>query len=259
LHIEWNNTVLNLVKKARGKYRNYVLEIFAKPDIPFALDAEWCAYLYLNGITDARTQPDESGEETAVCIFSSPFIQRRLYNALTPDVAGRLPILALEPLDSLADVFEDSAGLNLPALLERYKAYLKRLKAKGLNPWKDQPRRADLHLTEYVGHFHLYFWLQNAVGRHCVISPEFPTGNGRVDLHLKCGEMRGIIEVKSFIDLSELERSREQAARYASKLGLNAVTLAVFVPTDDENVLNQLSGERMIGGVKVTVSAIGWV
>lgn len=207
LNTEWNNTVLNLVKKARGKYRDRVLEVFANPDVPFTLDAEWCGYLYLNGIIDVKTGTDTEGEETSVCMFSSPFIQQRLYNALTSDVVGeRLPILAVEPLDTLSDVF-DPPELDLPALLERYSAYLARLKAKGLNPWKDQPRRTDMHLTEYVGHFHLYFWLQNAVGRQCVISPEFPTGNGRVDLHLKCGKKRGIIEVKSFRNLPELKES----------------------------------------------------
>jgi hypothetical protein len=105
----------------------------------------------------------------------------------------------------------------------------------------------------------LYFWLQNAVGRLCSVSPEFPTGNGRVDLHLKCGEKRGIIEVKSFRDLPELKNSKEQAARYAGKLGLLTVTLAVFVPVEDETVLEKLSGETDIDGVNAFVSAIGWV
>jgi hypothetical protein len=80
-----------------------------------------------------------------------------------------------------------------------------------------------------------------------------------VDLHLKCGQKQGIIEVKSFKSHKKTEAAQIQAARYAEQLGLDSVTLAVFVPTDDENVLNQLSGERMIGGVKVTVSAVGWV
>jgi hypothetical protein len=31
--------------------------------------------------------------------------------------------------------------INLPALLTRYKDYLDRLRAKGINPWKKQPRR----------------------------------------------------------------------------------------------------------------------
>ncbi len=259
LRREWNNTVLNLVKKARSdKYRPYVLGLFASSDIPFNIDAEWCNYLYLNGIIDMETCLDDKGEYADICRFSSPFVQERLYNALTYDLVGdRLPILALEILDELEDVFAGDA-LNVPALIRRYKDYLGRLRAKGLNPWKDQPRRADMHYTEAVGHFHLYAWLLSAVGRRCVVSPEFPTGNGRVDLHLRCGAQRGIIEVKSFVDASEVKKSRKQAAEYAGSMKMDSVTVALFVPTEDEKVLGQLSGEQVIDGVSVTVVAIGW-
>ncbi|QTA81423.1 AAA ATPase-like domain-containing protein [Desulfonema limicola] len=259
LHKEWNNTVLNLIKKAQGNYADYVLELFTKSDLPFSIRAEWCSYLYLNGIIDSMESGNSSGSRTYVCRFSSPFVQTCLYEAFTMDFAGdRLPILALDPLDTLSDVFE-SPELNIPALLERYKAYLKRLKAKGINPWKDQPRRADLHYTEYVGHFHLYFWLQNAVGRLCSVSPEFPTGNGRVDLHLRCKNRQAVIEVKSFKDQAELEYSRNQALKYAQKLELSAISLAVFVPVEDEEILKKLSSSQTIDGVKLDVTAISWV
>ncbi|QTA82407.1 AAA ATPase-like domain-containing protein [Desulfonema limicola] len=259
LHKEWNNTVLNLIKKAQGQYADYVLELFTKSDLPFSIRAEWCSYLYLNGIIDSMESGDSSGSRTYVCRFSSPFVQTCLYEAFTMDFAGdRLPILALDPLDTLSDVFEPP-GLNIPALLERYKAYLKRLKAKGINPWKDQPRRSDLHYTEYVGHFHLYFWLRQAIEDLCIISPEFPTGNGRVDLHLKCNGKKGIIEVKSFQKQSKLERAKEQAVKYAEKLNISAITLAVFVPVEDEEILQQLSSSRTIKGIKLNVTAIGWV
>ncbi|QTA82410.1 AAA ATPase-like domain-containing protein [Desulfonema limicola] len=259
LYKEWNNTVLNLVKKAKGEYQSNITELFTRSDLPFSIDSDWCAFAYLNGIIDSETVVNSLGIKTEICRFSSPFIQMRLYNALTMDLIGeRLPILALEPLDTLSDVFEPPE-LNIPALLERYKSYLKRLKAKGINPWKDQPRRSDLHYTEYVGHFHLYFWLQNAVGRLCSVSPEFPTGNGRVDLHLRCKDRQGIIEVKSFKDQSELEYSRKQALKYAQNLELSAITLAVFVPVEDEEILAKLSSSQNIEGVKLDVSAIGWV
>jgi len=123
--------------------------------------------------------------------------------------------LATDPLDELEDVFE-SAQLNVTALLKRYKAYQARLKAAGLNPWKEQPRRKDLHYTEAVGHFHLYHWLQNAIGRICVISLEFPTGNGKVDLHLKCGVQTGLIEVKSFTGALQLKEARMLASAVLS-------------------------------------------
>ncbi|WP_207691474.1 AAA-like domain-containing protein [Desulfonema limicola] len=259
LHKEWNNTVLNLIKKAQGKYADYVLELFTKSDLPFSIRAEWCSYLYLNGIIDNMESGDSSGGKAYVCRFSSPFVQTCLYEAFTMDFAGdRLPILALDPLDTLSDVFEPDE-LNIPALLERYKAYLKRLKAKGINPWKDQPRRVDLHYTEYVGHFHLYFWLRQAIEDLCIISPEFPTGNGRVDLHLKCDGKQGIIEVKSFQKQSKLERAKEQAVKYAQKLNLTRITIAVFVPVEDEEILQKLSSSQTIDQIKLDVTAIGWV
>ncbi len=255
---EWNNTVLNLIKKAKGDYRNRIVELFTHSDLPFSIDAEWCAYAYLHGIIDAQTAVDESGAKTEICRFANPFIQLRIYNALTMDLIGeRLPILALDPLDTLADVFEQET-IDLPALLERYKSYLKRLKAKGLNPWKDQPRRTDLHYTEAVGHFHLYFWLQNAVSRLCRISPEFPTGNGRVDLHLHCRNREAVIEVKSFRDQAELQHSREQAVKYARQLQLPGITLALFAPIQDEAILAQLSSAQTLDGVRLEVVAIGW-
>jgi hypothetical protein len=167
-------------------------------------------------------------------------------------------MLALEPLDDLADVFAGET-LNLPSLLDRYKSYLIRMKANGLNPFKDQPRRADLHYTEAVGHFHLYAWLLAAIGRRCVTSPEFPTGNGKVDIHIRCNGKKGIIEIKSFVDMSETRKATEQAAAYARSMGLSAVTLALFVPVDDESVLTKLSGEILKNGVSVTVMAIGWI
>jgi hypothetical protein len=109
-----------------------------------------------------------------------------------------------------------------------------------------------------VGHFHLFAWLQNAVGRRCSVNPEFPTGNGRVDLHLRCKGKRGLIEVKSFRQRSELANAKAQAAGYAARLGFPSVSVALFVPVADETVLTALSGEETLDGVRVTTTAIGW-
>jgi AAA-like domain len=261
LSVEWNNTLLNLIKKARGPYREQVIQLFTDPSVPFSLRKDWCNYLYMNGIIDAAAAPEGSQTpEDAVCRFSSPFVQLSLYAAFTDDLFGdKGPILAIEPGDYLADVFTPGA-LCIPPLMDRYRGYLRRLKARGVNPWKDQPRRADLHLTEAVGHFHLYAWLRDAVGRRCAISPEFPTGNGKVDLVLRTREgLTALVEVKSFIDMYELGLGQAQAAAYAKKLGLAIATLAVFVPVEDEAILAKISGEAEIDGVKVITSAVGWV
>ena len=256
--VEPNNTVLNLLKKARREpYRQQVVDLFSRGDVPFAFDKDWCNYLYLNGVIDYEETTLQDGRVVRVCRFASPFIQLRLYNAFTgdlDDLGGRVP--AVDLWDDLTEVF---TRLDLPALLGRYQDYLKRLKAKGINPWQGQPRRADLHLTEAVGHFHLYWWLVEATRQHLVITPEFPTGNGKVDLHVRNRERAGVIEVKSFTQRSDLPSQKAQAARYAHTRDLAAATLAMFVPTDDEDLLKELSGQEVIEGVVVTIVAIGAV
>lgn len=257
---EPNNTVVNLIAKAREpEFQPFLLELFTHAEIPFSFHQPIQSYLYMHGILDSVTVQNPNGEEQRICRFASPFVQQCLYYALSDEFVWHdAPVLPLDPFDELTDVFRDT-GLNVPAILTRYKDYLKRLKTRGINPWKAQPRRAtDFHLTEAVGHFHLFTWLQSAIGKQCVISPEFPTGNGKVDLHLRCGDTLGIIEVKSFVNAYQASLDRQQAARYAQKLGLDAVTLAIFLPLDDETTLEKLSGEHCLDGVRVMVVAIGW-
>jgi len=238
------------------------MRLFTDPNVPFAMEEDWCSFLYMNGIIDEAiiTDSDEPDLDKVVCRFSSPFVQLRLYSGFSSDMFGNKgPLPAIEIGDWLADVFTPN-GLIVPPLLERYRGYLKRLKAKGIDPWIGQPRRADLHYTEAVGHFHLYAWLQNAVqGYPCSISPEFPTGNGKVDLVLRSKNHLAVIEVKSFVSVPQMQAYREQAAGYAKKLGLTQATLVVFTPTEDDAILATLSGEADEDGVHVVTVAFGWV
>jgi hypothetical protein len=70
---------------------------------------------------------------------------------------------------------------------------------------------------------------------------------------------RGLIEIKSFVDRARLDQGLHQAARYARQSGLDAVTVAVFMPVKDEQVLAQISRETRLAGATVTVVAIGWM
>ena len=98
-----------------------------------------------------------------------------------------------------------------------------------------------------------------ALQKRCTIRPEFPTGNGKVDLHLLCqgDHKKGLIEVKSFVNAYVLKDSIKQAAKYASKTKHDTVTVAMFAPFNDENVLTQLSVTETIDNVTVNVVAIG--
>ncbi|KHD04320.2 hypothetical protein PN36_23145, partial [Candidatus Thiomargarita nelsonii] len=281
---EPNNTLLNIIAKAKDlAYQDFLTTLFATSNVPFFFHQPLHNYLYLHGIIEPTLETLPSGEKQDVCRFTSPFVQRCLYDALSQEIIGsETPILALEPLDELTDVFGGNHKglplLNLPALLTRYKDYLVRLREKGINPWKEQPRRnedpalatfkKDLKLTESVGQFHLFSWLRDAVGRRCVVSPElnvasagssFPTGNGKVDLHLSCGKQQGIIEVKSFVDSYQIKSDQKQAADYAKNLNIDSVTIALFIPVLEETVLKKRSILEVINGVEVRVVAIGWV
>jgi hypothetical protein len=228
--IEPNNTLLNIIAKAReSESQDFLMTLFTTSNIPFFFHHPQHNYLYLHGIIEPAPDTSSSGETQDVCRFTSPFIQRCLYDALSQVLIGsKKPILVLDPLDELTDVFNGTT-IDLPALLTRYKNYLTRLKAQGINPWVEQPRRKkDLKLTEAVGQFHLFTWLREAVGRRCRLSPEFPTGNGKVDIHLQCGSHQGIIEVKSFVDIYQLKHDRKQAADYAKNLKIDNVTIALF-------------------------------
>ena len=255
MRIEWNNTLLNLIKKAKGKYFNKVLDVFSRPDLEFNLRSDWCSYLYLNGIIGYDETEDEKGEIIYICRFSSPFVQDTLYHAFSLEFCGEeTPIYALKLGDDLSDVFEE--GLDLRALIGRYRDYLNRLKQKNISPFKHIPKRQDLNIYESGGHFHLYHWLMNAIGKICYITPEFPTGNGRVDIHIRCKDIEGVIEVKSFRDMRTLEQSKYQASKYAKKLGLKEILLVVFVYGVEEEEALVLRDDIEIEGVKVMVEPV---
>jgi hypothetical protein len=256
--IEHNNTIQNMISKARNEYKSNIINLFTDSDIHFSFHYDWCNYMYMHGLIGYHLFK-EGKQAYYVCRFSSPFIQTCLYSAFVGEIRENheRSMIALDPLDALEDVTSGSI-LNLPALLKRYKDYLKRLKEKGLNPWQDQPRRkSDYRLTEAVGHFHLYHWLQMALGIESSISPEFPTGNGKVDLHIEYEDKKGIIEVKSFTNLKNAIRARKKAADYAKQTGYPDVTIAMFAPFNDENILTQLSVTDTINDVTVNVVAIG--
>lgn len=256
-YVEPNSTLLNLIKKAKSPYPNEVIRLFSRSDVAFSFDQAWCNYLYLNGVLDFAPTTHASGSRILVCRFSCPFVQLRLYNAFTNDLVRPSQVPALEPLDTLSEVWTEN-GIDAPALCQKYIAYLERLNAAGQNPFAQDERRRDLGLREAVGHFHLYFWLKDALGHTGRVRPEFPTGNGKVDLLLEYGPHRAVIEVKSFTQAADMARAQKQAARYAKSQNLEVATIALFVPSTDPQVLNALCSDQPHDGVRVVTVAIGW-
>ncbi len=222
-----NNNILNIISKAKQEpYKAVVLDLFKTEEkTAFSYDNPLLNFLYLNGVITVEETADDMYVK-----FVCPFVQKRLFNYFAIDLfkdIGRV----YEPFDELADVFTEQT-LQIKNLLKRYQAYLQKNKVR---LFKDAPRRSDLRIYEAVYHFNFYLYLRQVLDSYDgQVYPEFPTGNGQVDLVIKYnGQVYGL-EVKSFSNQREYRKGLKQAARYGQQLGLKEMTLALFIEQVDE-------------------------
>ena len=225
-----NNNILNIVDKAQqAPYQETVLDLFRTQEKQlFTYDDPHLNFLYLNGVVDW-----EKGDATQYLKFACPLVQKRLFNYFARTLFRYIG--TLYPPFMVLDTLITATHLNIAQLLQQYALYLRKNRGWLL---KDAPRRADLRVCEAVYHFNLYMYLDKFMRQHGgQIWPEFPTGNGKIDLIIRyAGQVYGI-EVKSFSTDHQYKKALEQAAGYGRSLGLNEITLALFidVPVDDAN------------------------
>ncbi|KPA10490.1 ATPase domain protein, prokaryote domain protein [Candidatus Magnetomorum sp. HK-1] len=256
-NIEPNNTMLNIISKARKKKNlNFLAALYANESIPFHFHSPQHSFLYQHGIIAPKMILDNNNLPLEICRFSSHFIQDCLYDVIRHELID-LPTneYYLDPLDDLTDVL-DGPDFDIPALIDRYQSYLNRLKEKGLSILEQQPLRTDLRPREAIGHFHFYAWLIGVIGDDCIITPEFPTGNGQVDIHIQCKDRRGIIEIKSFKNMRALKRAKKQSQMYAKNLNYSAVSLLVFISNESIELIDKISSQDKIEGIVVTTKAV---
>ncbi len=224
-----NNNILNIISKAKQEpYKDFVLEMFRTEEKrKFGYDDPIVNFLYMNGVIDQEVV----NKKELYLKFPCPFVQKRLFNTFARDLfrdVGRL----YDPFEDLSDTITDTS-LNIKALLKRYQTYLQQNRSWLL---RDAPRRkTDLRIYEAVYHFNLYVYLQQFLNSyHGQVYPEFPTGNGQIDLIIRYeGQMYGL-EVKSFSNQRDYKEALLQATAYGQQLGLAEITLAFFVERVDE-------------------------
>ena len=166
-----NNNILNIVSKAKQEpYRDVVLKLF-KTDrkMVFQYDKSPLNFLYLNGATDIETTT-----EGMFVKFSSPFVQKRLFNSFSDELFDETGTL-YEPFEDLGDTLTEES-LNVENLVKRFESYLKENRKWLL---KNALRRKDMRIFEAVYHFLLYRFIFDFLGTgRARVWPEFPTGNG---------------------------------------------------------------------------------
>ncbi|MBF0452290.1 MAG: AAA-like domain-containing protein [Candidatus Magnetomorum sp.] len=223
-----NNTILNIISKAKSSpYQEVVLELF-KTDIKveFSFDDTILNYLYMNGVIDLEHEKDQP----IYVKFASPFVQKRLFNYFSRELF-KYPGQLIEPFSRIDHVINDHR-IHIKNLMHLYETYLKKNKSWLL---ENAPRRKDLRIFEAVYHFNLYMFLhQFLTPRKAKVWPEFPTGNGKIDIMINyANEIYGI-ELKTFSDESTYKEAIKQAAKYAVKLKTNVIALVFFVEFIDD-------------------------
>ncbi len=225
-----NNNILNLISKAKQEsYKPFVLDLFqTETKIQFTYHDPIINFLYMNGVVSVEKV--SSGENYVK--FPCPYVQKQLFNYFARELFHEMGRL-YSPFEDLADAITDDS-LNIRGLLQRYEQYLQANRQLVL---KNAPRRNDLRVYEAVFHFHLYLYLTNFLRSYkAQVHPEFPTGNGKIDLLIRhAGQLFGL-ELKSFADKRQYRQALAQAAKYGKQLGLSEIWLGLFIEAvDDQN------------------------
>ncbi|MCK4763431.1 MAG: AAA-like domain-containing protein [Candidatus Aminicenantes bacterium] len=245
-----NNNILNIISKVKhSPYREWVLDLFKTGEkIDFKFDDTEIGYLYMNGVIDI----EKEGLTGYYVRFFSPFVQKRLFNYFSNelfDYLGRL----VEPFEKLDHVI-DETGINIRGLMQCYNRYLDKNRDWLL---RDAPRRKDLRIYEAVFHFNLYMYLfQFLKSWGGKVYPEFPTGNGKVDLIIRYKDRVYGLELKSFTHEAAYKDALSQAAGYGKKLGLEKISLVFFVEDIDEKTRKKYEKDFTAKETGVTVETM---
>ncbi|MBF0102776.1 MAG: AAA-like domain-containing protein [Desulfobacterales bacterium] len=222
-----NNTIMNLISKAKQEpYKETLIELFqCEEKEEFAFHDPNMNFLYMNGIIDF----EEEGKKKYVK-FSCPFVQKTLFDYFASSIFSYTGVL-LPPFEPLGDVINNEM-LNIPNLIKLYQKYLIKN-----SHWlfQDAPRRKDLRVFEAVYHFNLFMYLSKFLQRRGTVTPEFPTGNGKIDILIHYKEKLYGLELKSFSDELAYHDAIIQAAKYGSQLKLKEIYLLFFVDFIDDN------------------------
>ncbi|MBF0410066.1 MAG: ATP-binding protein [Candidatus Riflebacteria bacterium] len=221
-----NNNTINIISKATSdEYRNVILNLFkTSGKTVFKFEDPAFNYLYMHGVISF-----ERDGEFRYAKFPCQFVQEKLFDRFAREIYSESGKILPDPFIDIDPIINESA-INVRNLMKLYQSYFVENREYIIGK---APRRSDNKIFEATYHFNLYAWLNSFLDRKkCYISPEFPTGNGKIDLLIKHKNIHIYgLELKSFTDLAEMKKSIEQAAYYGKSLGLSVISLVIFFNT----------------------------
>ncbi len=228
----FDKNIINIVQKVREK-RNLMLKlIFGAEAVAFTLDNPDIVWLYANGMID------KSDGYVAVPV---PLYAKCLINAFRPSLNGETGHYTASSAETLNQYLSAAGELNLNALLDAYRAYIRR---RGFRAFDTE------NLKEAAQHYSLdgfiHFFIQCLEGHSFV---EVPSSRGQTDILILHRKQKYIIETKRFVNHYYFKKGKGQLAEYLRSEALDSGWYVVFshLHTDKHELFSeeQIQGRRI--------------
>ncbi len=230
-----DKNILNIVQKAREKKTFILRLLFMDTPREFNVNDLDLAYLYAHGVI---------ANVNGYVDIALPLYAKVLITAFRPLINGEA-----EQYFSAHERLQDyltPTGLNIPAMLEKYRRYVRR---RGFKAFDTE------HLKEAAWHYSLdgfiNFFIEQ-VGGHTFI--ETPSGRGRTDILVLYGTHRYILETKIFTTNYYFQKGKRQLAEYLASEGLEEGYYIVFSAKHTD--ADQLDCDETIHGKRIVTYII---
>jgi hypothetical protein len=207
----FDKNIINIVQKAREKRAFMLKLLFDDEPVPFTVDDPDIAWLYANGVVDKK--------DGYVDILV-PLYAKRLINAFRPLINGETHYYINSPHNTVNQYLTKEGALNINALLEEYRAYVRR---RGFRAFDTE------NLQEAAWHYSLdgfiNFFISRLGGQTYL---EVPSGRGRIDILIRYQAYSYLIENKVYSDDTYFKRGKGQLAEYLKSEKLEEGYYVVF-------------------------------
>jgi len=229
---KFDKNILNIVQKAKEKRDFMIKLLFRDEPVAFTIDDSDIAWLYANGVVD---------ETDGYVNIPVPLYAKRLINAFRPLLNGETRHYINSPHETINKYLTSNNKLNINALLEEYRAYIRR---RGFRAFDTE------HLKEAAWHYSLdgfiNFFIQCLGGQTFI---EVPTGRGRTDILILYQNHKYVVETKRFVNNYYFKQGKGQLAEYLTSEDISKGYYVVFsnMHTDKDEFFSEelIQGKRI--------------